>query len=208
MTAPDESRLEAAYRALVDRESGDAPAPEIPAEVLQQLAEGTYVGPDRDALIDRALSHDASAREFAFFLDLHNARPQQRSATSVRRWALAASMVVVAALGVRWLGTDPGPDPLRSSVSDAVAVLEPADGAVFDTTVTFAWRPVPDASSYLVEVVRDDGTTVATTTTGDTTASVLPTMAVASGERLSWWVTATLSDGTSRRSTPAALTAR
>ena len=67
---------------------------------------------------------------------------------------------------------------------------------------------VADASRYLVEVVREDGTAVATLTTFDTTATLALTTPLPSGERLSWWVTATLADGTTRRSAPALLRAR
>ncbi len=207
MKGLDEDRLKAAYRSMLARARDKAFAPEVTPEILQQLAEGAYIGADRDALLERVLSHDETAREFGFLLEIHGARRQPAGAGSWRRWALAASLVGVTALGVRYAVRDPGPDPLRSS-GDAVDVVSPARAALFDSSTTFTWRSVVDASSYQLDVVREDGTTVATATTRDTAIVVVPSVPLVSGEMLSWWITATLSDGTTRRSVPAALRAR
>ena len=205
MTAPDEDRLKAAYRSMLA--GGTASAPEVSPEILQQLAEGTYIGADRDALLERVLSHDETARELGFLLEIHGARRPAAAAGCWRRWALSASLVGVTALGVRYAVRDAGPDPLRSS-GDAIDVVTPARAALFDSSTTFTWRAVVDAASYQLDVVREDGTTVATATTRDTAIAVVPALPLASGEVLSWWVTATLSDGTTRRSVPVTLRAR
>jgi hypothetical protein len=97
---------------------------------------------------------------------------------------------------------------MRSSAADAVMVVSPAGDAPFDSATTFTWHPVPDASGYRVELVRDDGTEVATATSRDTVLSIVPSVTLVPGEVLRWWVTATLADGTTRRSTPAAIRVR
>ena len=209
MKAPDENQLKASYEALLASEARVATPPDIPPEVLQQLADGTYIGTDRDALIDRALAHEATAREFGFLLEVHRARPGSGAVAPVwRRWALAASVVGALALGARYVTVDPGPEPMRSSAADAVMVVSPASDAPFDSATTFTWLAVPDASGYRIDVVRDDGTAVAAATTRDTVLSVVPSVPLLPGEILRWWVTATLADGTTRRSTPAALRVR
>lgn len=199
--------LQSAYQRLTQEASRSEPAPDTAPEILQQLADGTYLGTDRDTLIDRALAHEATAREFAFFLDARGASPPRATAARWRPWALAASILFVVASGIRWLGSDTSDEPMRSSDA-AFTVILPDEGTAVDTSTVFAWRPVPDASRYLVEVVREDGTAVATVTTADTTAIFRPSAPLLSGERLSWWVTATLADGTTRRSAPALVRAR
>ena len=206
MKALNEEQLKAAYRSLLARGRDATQAPDVPPEILQQLAEGTYAGADRDALLERVLSHDETAREFGFLLEVHrNLRPG--AATPWRRWALAASLAAVAALGVRYATRDAASDPIRSS-GDAVDVVSPVRAALFDSTTTFVWRPVVDASGYQLDVVREDGTTVASATTRDTVAAAAPSVPLVSGETLSWWVTAMLADGTTRRSVPVAIRAR
>jgi len=204
---PDDTRLRSAYQRLTEDESRVTPAADIAPETLQQLAEGTYLGADRDALIDRALAHESTARELALFLDLRNASEPRQAAVQWRRWALAASLVIVAVSGIRLFGVGAADDPLRSSTAGVTVVL-PEESASFGGATVFAWRPVGDASSYVVEVLREDGTPVATLTTSDTTATLVPSAPVPAGERLSWWVTATLADGTRRRSAPVPLLAR
>src|SRR5688572_25798645 len=145
MKVPDEDQLKSAYQALLAREADVASPPDISPEVLQQLAEGTYIGADRDALIDRALAHEATARELGFLVEVHGARRESRAgAPAWRRWALAASVVGAVALGVRYVTIDPGPEPMRSSAVDAVTVVAPAGVAPFDSATTFTWHPVPD----------------------------------------------------------------
>ena len=207
MKALDEAQLKAAYRALLARERDTTPVPEVSPEVLLQLAEGTYIGGDRDLLLDRVLSHDETAREFGFLLELQRAQRQPDAARPWRRWALAASLVGVAALGVRYASRDAASDPFRAS-GDAVDVVAPVRATPFDSTTTFTWRPVVDAASYRLDVVREDGSVVATATTRDTVTVAAPSVPLLSGEVLSWWVTATLTDGTTRRSVPVALRAR
>ena len=132
MKAPDENQLKASYEALLASEARVATPPDIPPEVLQQLADGTYIGTDRDALIDRALAHEATAREFGFLLEVHRARPGSGAVAPVwRRWALAASVVGALALGARYVTVDPGPEPMRSSAADAVVFMD--HGAVVES---------------------------------------------------------------------------
>jgi hypothetical protein len=203
---PDDARLQSAYRRLTADESRSAEAPDVSPETLQQLAEGTYLGADRDELLERALAHDSTARELAFFMDLRAANAQRVAAAPWRGWALAATVLIVVISGIRWFGTSASEEPLRSSES-TVTVVQPREGAAVEGSTIFMWRAVAGASRYLVEVIREDGTLTASTTTADTSATLALTP-LTPRERLSWWVTATLSDGTTRRSAAASLRAR
>lgn len=207
MNMPDDPELQAAYRRLTVYESRSTEAPDIAPETLQQLAEGTYLGADRDVLLERALAHDATARELAFFMDLRAASAVRPAAAPWRGWALAATLLIVVIAGIRWFGSRVSAEPLRSP-EFAVTVVRPGEGVAMDASATLTWRAVAGASHYLVEVVREDGTAIGSTTTADTSATLALTAPLTPGERLRWWVTATLPDGTTRRSAPALLRAR
>lgn len=207
MSQMDDTRLRSAYRDLTETASRTTEAPDIAPEVLQQLADGTYAGADRDALLERALSHDQTARELSFLLDVRAASADRPAAQSWRGWAMAATLLVVVLSGIRLLGRASDDDPLRSP-NAAVTVVEPGVDGVIDVSTRFTWRAVSGAARYDVEVLRADGALLASATTADTSATLAFAAPLTPGERLSWWVTATLADGTTRRSAPTSLRTR
>lgn len=207
MSQMDDTRLQSAYRHLTETVSRTTVAPDIAPEILQQLADGSYAGADRDALLERALSHDHTARELALLLDLRAANVGRPAAQSWHRWAMAATLLIVVASGIRWLGGGSSDDPLRSPEA-AGAVVEPVADAVIDASTRFTWRAVAGATRYDVEVLRADGSLLASATTPDTSVTLAFAAPLTPGERLSWWVMATLADGTARRSAPASVRAR
>lgn len=207
MSMTDDTRLQSAYRRLTEAVARTTDAPDIAPEVLQELADGRYGGADREALLDRALSHDHTARELAFLLDLRGASVARPAAARWGRWAMAATLLIVVVSGIRWLGKGSDDDPMRSA-NAAVSVVQPGAAAIVDTSTTFVWRAVAAAARYDVEVVRADGSLLASATTSDTSATLAFTTPLLPGERLSWWVTATLSDGTTLRSAPVGLRTR
>lgn len=207
MSQMDDTRLQSAYRHLTEAVSRTTEAPDIAPEILQQLADGSYAGADRDALLERALSHDLTARELALLLDLRAASVGRPAARSWHRWAMAATLLIIVASGIRWLGGGASGDPMRSPEA-AVTIVRPAADAVIDASTSFTWRAVAGATRYDVEMLRADGSLLASTTTPDTSATLALTAPLTPGERLSWWVMATLADGTTRRSAPASVRAR
>jgi hypothetical protein len=207
MSQMDDTRLRSAYRHLMEGASSTTEALDIAPEVLQQLADGTYAGADRDALLERALSHDQTARELSFLLDVRAASVDRPVAQSWRRWAMAATLLVVVISGVRLLGGGSNDEPMRSP-NAAVTIVEPGAEGVIEASTRFTWRAVTGATRYDVEVLRADGSLLASATTPDTSATLAFAAPLTPGVRVSWWVTATLADGTTRRSAPTSLRTR
>lgn len=195
MTQLDDSALRAAYA----RRRMPARGP-VPIETLEALANGTYVGPDRDEVLNLVLGDPGTAREFHFLHDVAaSARP-----TSTRTWwrgvpglALAAGGALVIALGSQLFtarGTDEG--PMRSA-GDQVTLWQPLEGAsaAASASLTFAWSPVANARDYELTIVGADGAEQLRQAVSDTLVTVsLPARAS------SWWVTARTLDGATRQS--------
>lgn len=204
MTQSDDAALRAAY---VGRR--DPRGERVPVETVEALARGTYVGADREQLLELVLRDPGQAREFYFFHDVGVAvapavrRPWWRGA---RGLALAAGGVLAVALGSRYLGS-PGPDegPMRSAGA-VVTVWGPADAMAVDAggaPVTFAWGPIADARDYELTITGDDGAERLRRAVTDTVLTlVVPPGATA------WWVTARNADGSSRQSAIRSLVVR
>jgi hypothetical protein len=106
--------------------------------------------------------------------------------------ALAASLVLAA--GTALLMTRRGSDIERGE-RGSLELLAPRVGEAAGRPLTFAWRPVADASAYVLEVQRADGSVAFSGTTADTTMSVA---GLTEGE-YRWWVRET-TDGSEPRS--------
>lgn len=113
---------------------------------------------------------------------------------------LAAAAVIAAVVLLRPAGTRPQPagDLLRGSErTAAVITVAPADSAVVQGQPVLVWRPVRGATGYRVTVSREDGDSLWTGSTGDTTAAIPPRVALIRSARYFWYVDALLSDGQS-----------
>lgn len=180
-----------------------AGAATVPVETVHALATGSYIGSDREALVDAVLADEGMRAEFLFFRDTSRGRPARGH--SVFRLgvplALAASVVVAIALSTRTGGEDAG--PLRGG-DTAIVALTPGVSAPAGP-ITFAWRPVAGAVGYELEVTRDDGTSVVSERVADTTVTA---MIPASAGSLQWWITVRYDDGRRQRSEVHRLTPR
>lgn len=178
----------------------------LPPETIQALAEGSYHGADREALLDEVLDHPAMAAEFRLFRDLAREAPQRapRHRQVLGGIGLAAAAMLVVALGTRAILRDAGEGPLRGPGS-GVVLLAPGPVAA-PGEVRFTWRAVPGARNYVLEVARTDGTPLVRTVTTDTTATAALGAGVSGGMR--WWVTVRRGDGTTQRSQVQALDLR
>lgn len=203
MTQLDDSAMRAAYA----RRRVAARGP-VPIETLEALANGTYVGADREDVLNRVLSDPGTAREFHF---LHDVAASARQASTRAWWkgvpglALAAGGALVITLGTQLFtagGDDEG--PMRST-GDSVALWQPAEGATAATStpVTFAWSPVANARDYELTIVGADGAEQLRQAVSDT----LVTVALPAGSS-AWWITARILDGATRQSPVRPLSAR
>ncbi|MBK8249127.1 MAG: hypothetical protein IPK85_17260 [Gemmatimonadetes bacterium] len=196
MTQFDDATLRAAYAGRRDPHVA-----RVPVETVEALARGTYVGADREHLLEQVLRDPGQSREFHFFHDVGvSAAPAVRRAWwhGTRGLALAAGGVLAVALGSRYLGS-PGPEegPMRGAGA-GVMVWGPADAMAVDAAegpVTFAWRPIAGARDYELTITGDDGAERLRRAVTDTVLTlVVPPGATA------WWVTARHADGSSRQS--------
>lgn len=123
-----------------------------------------------------------------------------------RWWIMPLAAALMLAVGIpmwnsRQAETGNEAAQTRGAASTVPLPVAPAEGAqVLSDTLRLVWRPVPLAASYMAEVMDADGQRVVSVATADTT--VLVTIANPGDRRrvASWWVTARMADGQTRRS--------
>lgn len=185
------------------------------AEELDGLLAGRGTDEERLEILDRALAHPDSAKEFELLRAVAAAEKSEselralattaKSETVSRamRWrvplAVAATVTLVVSatlLGPLRRGSDimraPPPRGLPTPISpDDAAVTAPG-------SIQFVWHAVSNAGSYRLELVTEAGVEVATANTPDTTASV----GVQGAGTYRWMVVALLPDGAEVLSSP------
>lgn len=114
---------------------------------------------------------------------------------------LAAAAVIAVVVLLRPAGNRaemPAADVLRGSErASAVITVAPADSAVVQGQPVLVWRPVPGATGYRVTLSREDGDSLWTGSSSDTTAAVPAGVALGRSARYFWYVDALLPDGQS-----------
>jgi hypothetical protein len=176
-------------------------------ETLQSLVDGRVASADRDVLLERALASGA-ADELAL---LHSvaAGIEAERAPLVRPWKawwpVAAAAALVLAVGVPTFGRwRDGHAPPRFRASRALAgpqLALPASNEPVRVDQTFVWARLDLAREYTLELMNDSGRTIARIVTTDTTATLPRSVSENQRVHLSgWWVSATMTDGSQRRS--------
>jgi len=112
--------------------------------------------------------------------------------------ALAASVVLVITVGQRLRSPD-APDVERGTTNE-VTLLEPTPEIEDGTPPTFAWKPVPGAQSYELEVLDDSGALVWGAKTSETSVTLSDPRLLPPGRSYRWWVRATTASGNQRAS--------
>jgi hypothetical protein len=192
----NEARLREIYggRLAARRPARRAGCPSL--ESLQALARRQ--GPEEERL--RILDHAMSCADCRAELDL--IRSIERAGRDLaaterpagRRWlvpaALAASLLLAVGLGRLALAPPSEEDVVRSgSGAAAVALVSPAAGATAGKPLLFAWRPVPGATSYRLEVLSPSGEVAVEAETADTAVAPEAARRLAPGD-YQWWVSA------------------
>ncbi|TFH64489.1 MAG: hypothetical protein E4G90_07985 [Gemmatimonadales bacterium] len=199
--SPDPTQeIRAAYRRLLEqRESVDDPSCPDPEEILA-LVEARSAEEDRLRTLDHLAQCPQCQRDFSLLRTLADARPVQK--LQVRPWMAAAASAVIffgAGYGV-WRGARGEGDAVLRGPESSVDLMSPAAGAVGPGEVGFQWRPIEDAFEYIFEILDQEGQSLLSQATADT--SLLLDLGehpeLAGG--LSWWVRARLKDGTERSS--------
>jgi hypothetical protein len=112
--------------------------------------------------------------------------------------ALAASLILVVTIGQR-LRSPEGTDVERGAM-DGVTLLGPAPEIAAGTSPTFAWKPVPGAQSYELEVLDEKGAVVWDTRTSETSVNISDPVLLTPGKNYRWWVRTTTGSGNQRAS--------
>jgi len=200
-----DEHLRAAYGPLVRRGGPHGAAcPSVEALVAAVRREGPEE--QRLATVNQALRCPACRRELELLRSVERAadeadRADARPVLRFRRpriatLALAAMLLIAVGVGV---GRRPwvrgvADDVVRAPAADVV-LLAPADGAA----LTPAWRAVPGARRYVVEVIDKDGAVAFRAPTTDTVLAASATSGIVPGE-YRWAVRAQLTGGVELRS--------
>jgi hypothetical protein len=182
-----DSQLRDIYTRSLTKPAG-CPSP----EALEALVTRAGAEESRLATLDHVMSCVACQQDFELLRAIHAAEQvntQARPRRSVTPW-LAAAVVLIAA-GAITVTELQRPNPTRgSSATSDIALVGALNGSL-------VWRAIPGAVRYDVEIVDATGATIFHANTSDTTAALPTTLPTGS---LSWWVRATLRDGSARRS--------
>jgi hypothetical protein len=187
-------------RGRAARTGGEHATPEAIAALVRR--EGAEEA--RLATLDHVMSCAECRRDFDLLSAVERAGLEGGAtgrASARRSWlmpaALAASLLIAIGLG-RTL-TRPADDITRGGDGSAIVLLQPAAEAVAGDSLIFAWRPMPGASRYELELLDAGGSVAASVQTADTTASPAAVRALPPGE-YRWWVRAASSGGQPLRS--------
>jgi hypothetical protein len=187
MAMTDETRLRAWYtEALARRAGGEAGEPD--PEALDALAAGRLDDAQALPLLDRVMSDPGLLREYEMLRAIH-AAGHRRSFAAPRWLALAAALTIIGSATVVWRATRSGDSPAAVRGGAAVVLVAPPPDAAVVEPVRLAWRAVPAAVRYVVEVTDAEGRAVMREETPDTVLAIPPGL-LAAGSAYQWWVEA------------------
>ena len=194
--------LERLYRARVSARlvvTEQCVSPEAMLALLQR--EGSEA--ERMATMEHVMSCPACHREYQWLAAVDQAAVKAGAGDAPRRtwWrgaplVLAASLIAVVGAGLLVRAPWRADEPVRGETGD-VTLAAPAAGATVAEAPTFVWHPLPEASAYVLEIQRADGSVARSDTTADTTLA-LPGAALPPAE-YRWWVRE-VTDGSEPRS--------
>jgi hypothetical protein len=199
-----EARLRELYaRKLSGRPAGRTVCPS--PEALQALVRREGAEEQRLQTLDHVMSCSDCRADYDLLRSIEGAGRQLGATgrTSRRAWmmpaALAATLLVAVGVGRLTLKSSSDDELVRSGDErGAVTLLSPAAEVPAGTPVLFAWRPVPDARRYHLEVLNASGEVALEAETSDTSINSEVARQLAAGD-YQWWVTALVSPA-SRRS--------
>lgn len=199
----NDERLRDAYERGLPAHDGSSSLDDVSAERLRKLVEAEGSESERLRTLDVALSTAEGRRELEIaWAAARAARPPRRS---WQRFAVAASLIVVAGSSAIWMRQRTRDEsPVMRGTESPVTLIAPLGEVRENRATRFAWRPVGKAEHYLVVVVDTTGAELFAGETRDT-ALVLPdSVRLAPGRAYLWWVQARLAD----QSTVTAVTQR
>ena len=195
-----DERLRELYQRAVDaRTSGTRVGCPDPERLLA-LARRDGSEDERLRTLDHAMSCGDCMRELELLRAIERAGASGSSASGPRTtsvwWrravplALAASLVLAVGITLRQRRSDVRPDDVARDGGPASLVVHGATNLSVrrGDSLAFAWRPIPGASRYLIEVLDDAGRAVVSQSTSDTVLVLRDFAALAPGREYRWWV--------------------
>src|SRR5690349_17611961 len=167
----NDERLREAYERGLPRSDGSPTLDDVSAERLRRLVE--QEGPESERLrtLDVALSTAEGRRELEIaWSAARAARPVGRS---WQRYAMAASLVVVAGVSGLWLrGRHASDGAVTRGTESPVTLVAPVGDVPVARATRFLWRAVGNAQRYQIVVVDTAGTELFAGETRDTALSL------------------------------------
>jgi hypothetical protein len=200
--------LRALYDRLVaERATGRAAC--VPPDALMRLAAGDASEEERLTWAE----HVAGCRPCRGELALAQAVAEAGRALAGRRpafrWlALAASILLVVSGVTLWQAGVLARRDITRGPAEPVTLVTPRGAVPAADALRLAWRAVPRAVGYHVEVTDASGGLAFSTTTIDTAIALPASVTLAPGSEYRWRVTADLSDGSRISSTAQAFRVR
>jgi hypothetical protein len=191
----NDEQLKTLYGDALQRASPAAAC--VSTEQLLALVRKEGSEESRLATLDHVMACPRCLPEFELLRSIEQADAAAGShapARRNRRWyapvALAASILLAVVVVLR---VTPPTDVTRGS-AESVALLAPGMSVESDQPLSFAWRAVPGATGYRMEVLAPDGSVVASAETTDTMVAPDASRQLPAGT-YNWWVRATLPGG-------------
>ena len=189
----NDERLREAYERGLPASDESPTLDDVQAERLRRLVEREGSEGERLRTLDMMLSTAEGRSELEIaWAAARAARPRHRS---WRRFAVAASLVLVAGTSALWIARRRAGDveALRGADSP-ITLLAPVGVVAPPRAMRFAWRPIARAERYQLVVVDTTGAELYATETRDTALALPDSVRLAPGRTYLWWVQATLAD--------------
>ena len=196
----NDEKLRRVYKTILEYRGGAPRSDDVSPEAMLALAEGRGSDAERLRTLDQVMQSEDARREFELLrAAVAASRPPARRFPAP--WLAAASfLVVIAGTAVVWRATHP--ENVMRGDAAAVTLSSPSDAPSVSGPLVFAWRRVPGAVSYEIELVEASGTLVQMAKVNDTSWTPPATVHLAHGVEYRWWVRATLADGRTLEAPP------
>jgi hypothetical protein len=205
-TGMNEGRMRELYARSTARRAVSGPSCEVSLEAMIDLLERRGSEEERRRVLGEILKSPACREEFELLRAVMRAsQPVKTPVMALNAWCWAAGIMVILGLGLAdllWRGRSA--EPLRGG-SAPIVLHGPAESARMSSMTGFAWRAVPGALQYRLQVLTDSGRVAFDTTVRDTVVAPLAAAALPAGHYV-WLVIAEMESGEPIRSAASGFT--
>ena len=196
----NDERLSSIYQQIMARASAASPGTGVTPDEMLAVIERRVSAAERLRILDRVMQSEETRQDFELLRTAMAAsRPARRV---VPRWAMAAAAVVILTTGGLTVWRASLQENVLRGAESNIELTAPHDSPAVSAPLVFAWRRVPRAVSYEIELVEASGALVHLAGVRDTSWTPPDSVHLASGVEYRWWVRATLDDGTTIEAPP------